>query len=89
VIIRWLADNGIEYFTASAAKSPETYRRLSEIKQVLGMVKPAHYRQGQSHDLLQLAAERDAMRDRLGSPQRRPRWWISQGGGLAGAAGLR
>ncbi|HEV7900093.1 MAG TPA: class I SAM-dependent methyltransferase [Planosporangium sp.] len=40
VILRWLADSGIRYFTGSAAKAPEVYRQLDEIKRELGIAEP-------------------------------------------------
>jgi predicted O-methyltransferase YrrM len=37
VVVRWLNDHSVDYFTASAPKAPQVYRALNELKQELGM----------------------------------------------------
>ncbi|MFF0436277.1 class I SAM-dependent methyltransferase [Streptomyces sp. NPDC004327] len=40
VIVKWLRDNGIEFFTPSPAKAPEVRERLTAVKQELGLGEP-------------------------------------------------
>ena len=40
VVVRWLGEHDVEYFTASAPKAPQVYRALNELKQELGMGTP-------------------------------------------------
>lgn len=40
VITAWLAERGVPYFTASAARAPEQYGRLMEVKRELGLDTP-------------------------------------------------
>ncbi|HEY3686573.1 MAG TPA: class I SAM-dependent methyltransferase [Streptosporangiaceae bacterium] len=40
VIVSWLADNGVPYFTASPARAPEDHARLGEVKRDLGLAAP-------------------------------------------------
>ncbi|GDY32258.1 class I SAM-dependent methyltransferase [Gandjariella thermophila] len=40
VVLRWLARQNIPYFTASAARAPEVYRRLGELKREIGLGEP-------------------------------------------------
>jgi predicted O-methyltransferase YrrM len=40
IVLRWLAEQGIDYFTPSAAKAPENYRALNELKQEIGLGTP-------------------------------------------------
>ncbi|PRY00860.1 class I SAM-dependent methyltransferase [Allonocardiopsis opalescens] len=42
VLLRWLADKGVEYFTPAQAKAPETHRRLMELKESLGIAERVH-----------------------------------------------
>jgi predicted O-methyltransferase YrrM len=40
VILRWLAEQNMPYFTASAARAPQVYRRLGELKREIGLGEP-------------------------------------------------
>lgn len=40
VIIKWLAEKNIEFFTPSTAKAPEVTRELAEVKKELGLDEP-------------------------------------------------
>lgn len=40
VLLKWLGEQGIDYFTAAAAKAPETYRNLHALKQEIGLGTP-------------------------------------------------
>jgi predicted O-methyltransferase YrrM len=40
VIIKWLADNNVEFFTPAPAKSPAEYAEIAEIKKGLGLDEP-------------------------------------------------
>ncbi|MGP3998627.1 class I SAM-dependent methyltransferase [Streptomyces sp. 8N706] len=40
VIVKWLAEQGIEFFTPSAAKAPEVTAQLSVVKKDLGLDEP-------------------------------------------------
>ncbi|KAA6214839.1 class I SAM-dependent methyltransferase [Streptomyces albofaciens JCM 4342] len=40
VIVKWLAENDIDFFTASTAKAPEVVRELAEFKAGLGLDEP-------------------------------------------------
>ncbi|MEU9117490.1 class I SAM-dependent methyltransferase [Streptomyces sp. NPDC048483] len=40
VIVKWLAEQHIEFFTPSTAKAPEVTRRLAEVKKELGLDDP-------------------------------------------------
>jgi hypothetical protein len=37
VVVRWLKEHNVDYFTAAAARNPEAYRKLHELKKELGM----------------------------------------------------
>ncbi|MFI9048296.1 class I SAM-dependent methyltransferase [Streptomyces sp. NPDC053427] len=40
VIVKWLADNALAYFTPSTAKAPEVARQLAAVKSELGLDEP-------------------------------------------------
>jgi predicted O-methyltransferase YrrM len=40
VVVRWLADKNVDYFTAAAAKEPGHYKALNEVKQEIGLGTP-------------------------------------------------
>jgi predicted O-methyltransferase YrrM len=40
VMVSWLADNGVPYFTASPARAPEDHAGLGEVKRDLGLAAP-------------------------------------------------
>ncbi|MGX1759812.1 class I SAM-dependent methyltransferase [Streptomyces lydicus] len=40
VIVKWLAENNVEFFTPSPAKSPAEYAEIAEIKKGLGLDEP-------------------------------------------------
>lgn len=40
VVVRWLADKNVDYFTAAAAKEPGNYKALNELKQEIGLGTP-------------------------------------------------
>src|SRR5699024_1695394 len=42
VILKWLDNNTTDHFTASAARSPHTHQKLTELKKELALAEPIH-----------------------------------------------
>ena len=42
VILKWLDNNTTDHFTASAARSPHTHQKLTELKKELDLAEPIH-----------------------------------------------
>lgn len=42
VVLKWLADNTTDYFTASAARAPHHHRALADLKEELDLHTPVH-----------------------------------------------
>jgi predicted O-methyltransferase YrrM len=43
VVLDWLAERGLEHFTASRAAAPDRYAEITEVRRDLGLTEPVHH----------------------------------------------